>query len=208
ITRLSTQISLYIQKGVTNLRFLTRGGCYSLVKLFVASTQRRLLSQLLADHEHPYEHAIDVAVAAAMMLRSSIVGPMWASDTLDAGIVMVMFKASDLHDAPLGAIKRIYHALAEVLKRLARYVVYSSVLIRFCQVMKKLDREGLEDEFPEEMKFESQFWEVWEQTRDMADDFRGIFKGLKNQEAPEYSMCGYKLVMFLKVEKEGQQHNI
>ncbi|ESK93393.1 hypothetical protein Moror_1804 [Moniliophthora roreri MCA 2997] len=80
---------------------------------------------------------------------------------LDAGIIMVMLKASGLHAPPLSATERIYDALVEV--------------------MKKLD--------------------LWEQTRDMADDFRGMFKGLKNQETSEFSMCEYGLC-FLKVEEK------
>ncbi|KAI3614402.1 hypothetical protein WG66_000127, partial [Moniliophthora roreri] len=35
----------------------------------------------------------------------------------------------------------------------------------------------------------------------MADDFRGMFKGLKNQETSEFSMCEYGLC-FLKVEEK------
>uniref|UniRef100_A0A0W0EY81 Uncharacterized protein n=1 Tax=Moniliophthora roreri TaxID=221103 RepID=A0A0W0EY81_MONRR len=56
---------------------------------------------------------------------------------LDAGIIVVMLKASGLHAPPLSATERIYDALVE-----------------FWQVMKKLDREELDDECPEEMKSE------------------------------------------------------
>ncbi|KAK7022904.1 hypothetical protein VNI00_016891 [Paramarasmius palmivorus] len=177
------------------LPFLRRGGAAALVKMI--ATLMAKPKTIRASGEESYERTEDIfrtVNIALMVLEGALEGPAWVSQTLDAGLISVIFKAEEVYgeDRVIGPhLQRIWPNMAKVLDRITMYSVYPSVVNRFIVTTKHI----ISSDFETWLEFKEPGWEMMEAWREIESSIMSMKYALGIMKRQSLgSLCAYKEV--------------
>ncbi|ESK91573.1 mynd finger family protein [Moniliophthora roreri MCA 2997] len=177
-------------KGPLYSPFLLNGGIPALFNLLKMFITRPKLLQRTPNDSSDFHCAALLLIEGASLLGGFLATPMWISQALDLGLLILMFKAKrffaydkirESKEKDCG--RKLGDIFSEMLNTIKVFIVYPSIRTRFLKSMKHIIDSGLEENLQPRPE---PFWSSWETCKLRANYCKVFFNHSMVR------MCGYE----------------
>ncbi|KAK7053045.1 hypothetical protein VNI00_004366 [Paramarasmius palmivorus] len=171
----------------SHVSFVVLGGVGQLVTLLKTLVSRRGVIRFAREGSGQFGDLTGAIMTTERSLQEAMDGVQAVSDALEAGLILVIFKSQRYYDLEcakpdqytINPPSKIWDFYANLLQRIAVYLVYPAVLRRFWRSITIITNEYSDLEQNIRLSAEQRLWSCWEQCQRRAKSFRAMYELMK-----------------------------